>query len=73
MKTLKWTPYKQQPAGGLASAADLLKQEEQQFVQPSINEQRANFKPDPNNLNKLVDLMRAQSEKERGLRFLNKL
>ena len=33
--------------GGLASGADLLKQEESQFV---TAEQRANFVPDPKNL-----------------------
>ena len=51
-------------SGGLASAADLLKQEEAQFIQPgSILEERANFKPDPSNVDKLVDFMRNQSSK----------
>ena len=53
-----------QPAGGLASAADLLKQEEDQFRQPSIQEQRANFKPDQKNLDKLKDLMNNRSGKK---------
>ena len=53
-----------QPAGGLASAADLLKQEEEQFRQPSIQEQRANFKPDQKNLDKLKDLMNNRSGKK---------
>ena len=48
----------------MASAADLLKQEEAQFIEPgSIQEQRANFKPEPSNVDKLVDFMRNQSSK----------
>ena len=39
--------------GGLASGADLLKQEESQFV---TAEQRANFVPDPKNLELLSKL-----------------